>query len=124
MQTEQLIALILSPLTASALVALLRRHLPKLDGPYLVPGVVVLLAIVGNVLPVLAGTITLNGVLNAIVAGIVGGLTVSGIVQIGQDAGKKGQTPAETNALDVIPPAPKAPTIIRDTTPEDTTHAE
>ena len=31
---------------------------------------------------------------------------------------------AVVKSLDGIPPAPKVPTIIRDTTPEDTTHAE
>ena len=74
MQLDQLVTLILSPLTASALVALLRRHIPQIDGPYIVPGVVVALAVIGNLLPVLAsGAITSAAITGAIVSGIVGG---------------------------------------------------
>jgi len=120
MDTQQLIALIVSPVTASALVALLRRHIPKLDGPYLVPGVVVLLAVVGNVLPVLTGTITTAAILNAIVAGIVGGLTASGLVQIGQSAA--GKASVTNNTISVVPSDPKLMNradLERDTKPGD-----
>jgi|GEM_PF-6473031 len=115
------ITTITSAAFAVALTALIRRQWPQVTG-WITPAVVLVLTIAGGLLGQYGAAIP--PLVWIVVGPVVAAVLALGGVQVAQDTAKKGQTPAETNALDVIPPAPKAPTIIRDTTPEDTTHAE
>lgn len=91
MSQDQLIATILSPLFATTLTAMIRRIIPRLDGPALVWGVVMVLTLLGTVLH---AVVTHGSIAWAIGAGIAGGIMACGGTQIAQGVASKAASDA------------------------------
>ena len=119
MNQQQIISTILSTAFASTLTAIIRKLAPRLDGPALVWGVVLLLSVIGNVLL----SITTEPHTAALIAwavgrGFVGGIMAIGAVQILQTAAAKGGTSRNITVVDATDPRATMSSIDRDTTPE------
>ena len=120
----QFVQLILSAGFATTLTAMIRRLIPRIDGPALVWGVAIALSIIGNVLlAVVNGHHDWVSVAWSVAMGLSAGIMGCGAVQIAQSAGAKGQLvrtvivpasddPGWTPPMAVIPAPPKVPTIV------------
>ena len=97
------------PAFAATLTAMVRKLAPKIDGPALVWGIVILLSVIGNVLTALLSPYTAVTIVWAVGVGLVGGIMACGTVQVAQDTASK--VTVRNAIISVTPSSP----LLRDT---------